>query len=284
MKKTHLNLLVPQWQGGGQDLSTYKGGQELKNYYIQGVNLTEVDVSTKSISEVKNHILGYNEILKQLVHAKLQITKCQPETIFTVGGGCDADLLSISYLTSIAKGNMTLLYFDAHGDLNTPKSSGSKCFYGMSLRTLLGDGDEKIVNTIFSKLLPSQLVMLGTRDLDEAEIDYIKEKNISMLPVDNIEQSVENVMELVKEKGHNKIYIHIDLDVLDPSEFPHVPVPVLGGLKSNTLITLLQRLDQEFKIIGLGILEYSPSGEKENKLIQEIIQLGCNLQFEEIII
>ncbi len=68
---------------------------------------------------------------------------------------------------------------------------------------------------------------------------------------------------MVKSKGNKNIYVHIDLDVLDPTEFPYVPLPAAGGLKNNTLLELLKRLREEFKIVGLGLLEYSPSREKK---------------------
>lgn len=277
MEKSHLNILIPQWQGGGQDLSTYKGGQELKSNYLQGLKLAEVKVSTANVSEVKSNIVGYDEISKQLADAKLEIIKNNPDTIFTIGGGCDSDLASISYLNEKSKDDMVLLYFDAHGDLNTPESSESKYFYGMPVRTLLGDGNEEIINSIFSKLSPSQVLMLGIRDLDKSEIDYIKEQNISLLTVADIEKNIESVIEIVRSKGYKNIYVHIDLDVLDPTEFSYVPLPVSRGLKNNTFIELLKKLNEEFKIIGLGLLEYSPSKDKENKVIQKIVQIGSNL-------
>lgn len=277
MKKSHLNLLIPQWQGGGQDLSTYEGGQELKDNYLKGVELTEIEVGTENVSAAKNHIVAYDELLKQLTLAKTQIADVYPDTIFTIGGGCDSDIVSISYLNSAAGGDMTLLYFDAHGDLNTPESSGSKHFYGMCLRTLLGDGDGKFIDTLFSTLSPSQAVIIGVRDLDEPESEYINNQNVSTLTVDDIEADIESVIKAVKEKNHKSIYIHIDLDVLDPSEFPFVPVPVLGGLKSDTFIKLLKRLRGEFAAIGLGLLEYSPSGMADNEVIRAIVDLGVRL-------
>jgi arginase len=117
MKKRHLNILIPQWQGGGQNLSTYQGAMELKNNYLNGLRLEEVEVSTGNVSEMKNNIIGYDEIFKQLEDAKLQITKNQPETIFTIGGGCDAEIASISHLNDITKSDLTMVYFDARGDI-----------------------------------------------------------------------------------------------------------------------------------------------------------------------
>jgi arginase len=273
----HLNILIPQWQGGGQDLSTYLGGYEIKKNYLQESKLSEVQVSIGSVSDVKNNMVGYDEIFKQLIYAKLEITKHTPKTIFTIGGGCDSDVAAISHLNETVNGDVTLLYFDAHGDLHTPESSESKFFYGMSLRTLLGDGDEMYVESLFSTLSPSQVIMLGNRDLDQAEKDYINDMNVRSLTIQDIELNIENVIKAVKEKGHKSIYVHIDLDVLDPVEFPHVPVPAPQGLKNKTLIDLLNRLKEEFHIIGLGLLEYSPSGKADNEVILKIVNIGINL-------
>lgn len=275
--KRHLNLFYPQWQGGGQDRSTYDGALELKKIYLKETKFSEVDVSTEDVSKSKNNIIGYAEIFKQLVQSKALIIQEQPETVFTVGGGCDADIAPISYLNNKMKGEMTVLWFDAHGDINTPESSASKYFYGMPLRSLLGDGEEAIVKLAYPSLLPSQLIMLGIRDLDEAEKEYIAEQNISAFAVNDIEQNIDLVIKAVKTKGYENIYVHIDLDVLDSDEFPHVPVPAPVGLKVNTFKELLKKLDKEFKIIGLGLFEYQSSEGHTIELLEDIIKIGINL-------
>ena len=273
MKRSHLNIIIPQWQGGGQDLTTYHGAMEIKEKYLQGAELSEIKVSIENLSQIRNGICGYFEIFEQLIRSKIQIIESRPATIFTVGGGCDADLMPVSYLNEMADGDMTLLYFDAHGDLNTPESSGSKCFYGMPLRVLLGEGDEKILESLFSKMSSEQVIMIGVRDLDEAEADYIRERNIKLLETDDVGGDVESVIRAVREKGHNKIYAHIDLDVLDPDEFPYVPVKAPHGLKCGTLIRLLERLREEFCFVGLGLFEYDGSaGEKASPAIREIVK------------
>ncbi|SEP39463.1 arginase family protein [Propionispora vibrioides] len=274
--KKHLNLFFPQWQGGGPDRSTYDGALELKKLYFKEIKFSEVEVSTEDIDKSNNIIIGYTEILKQLKRAKKSIARKLPETIFTVGGGCDADVASIAYLNDKMRGDLTVLWLDAHGDMNTHETSASKYFYGMPLRTLLGEGEETIVKLVSPSLLPSQVIMLGIRDLDEAEKEYITAQNISVFTVQDMEQRVDSVIETVKTKGHRSIYIHIDLDVLDFEEFPHVPVPVPAGLKVNTFKELLKKLDKEFKLVGLGLFEYQPSGQTI-ELIEDIIKIGVKL-------
>ncbi len=172
---------------------------------------------------------------------------------------------------------MTVLWIDAHGDLNTPESSSSKNFHGMPLRTLLGNGDSKISEVMFSQLLPSQIVLLGQRNLDEPERKYIEEYKLDILSIDEISGDINNTINTIKSKNSNNIYIHIDLDVLDNEEFPYVMVPEPNGLKSQLLSDILTQLKENFNIVGLSLLEYIPSNEKNIKILSDIIQVGLTI-------
>lgn len=277
MNRDHLNLLYPQWQGSGQDTSAYLGALELKEYYFKDTDLKEVKVNTGQISPLQKDIRGYEDIFKQLKEARKCIQHENPISIFTIGGDCDADIAPISYLNKKADGKITILWLDAHGDLNTPESSVSKCFYGMPLRTLLGDGDKAFIDLLHPKLDPSQIVMLGVRDSDKEETEYIKKHNLSFHSSDDIENRIIEVKNTIKAKGNPNIYIHIDLDVLDPEEYPHVPVPVPGGIRSRTLLELINWTIREFKVLGIGIFEYIPLGVRPVEPIDSIIQIAKNL-------
>jgi arginase len=278
MKNKHLNLIFPQWQGGGKDLETYDGAMELKRNYLEGTEFCEVEVSRSPMGKTKNNIVDYDRILEQLKYARMIIDREQPDTIFTIGGGCDADILSLTYTNAKTEGDMTLVYLDAHGDIHTPESSETKRFYGMPLRVAMGEGDEAIVNLNYSNLNKSQLVMLGVRDLDKAEKIYIPSQDISIFGVSDVEQNIEAVADIIRSKGSRNLYVHIDLDVLDPDEFPYTPLPVPDGMEIRTLMELLKVLDEEFCIKGMGLFEYKPSGIKKIELIEYIISIGANLK------
>lgn len=277
MVKKHLNLLFPQWQGGGTDSATYDGALEFKERYLGGHDVALVKVSTAPIGEMKNNIIGYDDILCQLKEARGVIEHAQPNTTFTVGAGCDADIMSVSYMNARMGGDMTLLYIDAHGDIHTPESSETKRFYGMPIRVLLGEGDRAIENLLFSKLSDSQLVMVGMRDLDKAEKVFIPSRSISIFSSADAGESLDRILAALRSKGHCKIYVHIDLDSLDPAEFPCVRLPVQGGIKIDTLRQLLEKLQEEFTIIGLGIFEYVPSCGRKFELLEYLAKLGTGL-------
>ncbi len=164
MKGRHMNLFFPQWQGAGRTNELMKGAREIREKYLKARNYIEVPVSEEENTKIENDILGYEHIFSQLRQAGSILAAEKPDSIFTVGGGCDVEIPSVSYLNGRLNGDLTVLWLDAHGDLNTPESSPSKCFHGMPLRTLLGDGDRQMVETAFSKLSPSQLVLIGQRD------------------------------------------------------------------------------------------------------------------------
>lgn len=277
MVKNHMNLFFPQWQGAGRNKILLTGAQEIKEKYLENYHLSEIEVDDEEIDEIVNDILGYSKILTQLKNASLMVSAEEPESIFTIGGGCDVEIVPVSYLNKKFKGDMTVLWIDAHGDLNTPESSPSKNFHGMPLRTLLGDGDSKIAEILFSQLLPSQIVLIGQRSLDEPERKYIEERKINQMSIEEIVNNIEHVINIIKTKNSNNIYIHIDLDVLDMNEFPYVMVPEPNGLESQLLFELLTQLKENFNIVGLSLLEYIPSDEKNIKILSDIIQLGLNL-------
>ena len=278
MSKKHLNLSVPQWQGSGQDYSIYHGAFALMENYLQGFALTHAVITDQPITPVKNDILGYDEILAQMKQINELLKMEKPDTIFTVGGGCDADLSAMAYLNSVTDGDMALLYIDAHGDLNTPESSNSKLFYGMSLRALLGDSAAEIVRNLPSTLTPEQLVMCANRALDAEEERYIHEEGIVSLSVKEVEDDPTAAAKCLKDKGYQSVYVHIDLDALDPEEFPYAPVPEPYGLKAQTFIKMLLAVAEQCHIVGLGLLEYSGTKDSpRSEIIEKIVEIGVQL-------
>lgn len=277
MSRKHLNLVFPQWQGGGKDRSPYYGAKEFCELYLNPALVTEIAVDMEEAPDTIHHIFGYQPIIRQLQRAHDFLNQEAPDTLFTLGGSCDANIPPVAYLNRKFAGDMTVLWFDSHGDLNTPLSSPSKHFFGMPLRTLLGDGDDWIVGNLPSTLMSGQVVLMGARDLDPEEKSYIDRCAIPVLTVSDIEQSVEGVLDAVRLKGSRNLYIHIDLDVLEPAQFPYVPVPVPGGLAMDTLQTLLGMLNTEFNLVGLGVMEYKPTGKTRYRLFEEICKIGTGL-------
>ena len=177
--------------------------------------------------------------------------------VITIGGDCAVELGAIPHaLTSSAESTTAVVWFDAHGDLNSPETSPSHAFHGMVLRTLLGDGPEALVPG--SPLSPAQVVLAGTRSLDDDEAAFIDAAGIRMVTSSEMEQPG-SVVEAIAQTGASRVYIHVDLDVLDPAEIDGVGYPEPFGLSVQQLVQAISEIRASYPLVGAGITEFAPS-------------------------
>jgi arginase len=109
-------------------------------------------------------------------------------------------------------------------------------------------------------LRPSQVVLAGVRALDPAEKQYIAEHDISHASP----AELADLPTLVAATGARAVYLHIDLDVLDPSTFASVGCPEPGGVTPAALTAAVRALTDRFPLAGLGITEYEPSADRDS--------------------
>ena len=278
MTRKHLNLVFPQWQGSWPDSSTYHGALDMIRRYFDDTAYELIPVSPVDEGVAKHNIAAYQAVYDQLAFAKEVIDNAAPDTLFSIGGGCDADVTSIAYMNRKLGGNLVVLWLDAHADLNIPETSASKLLYGMPVRTLIGEGDPALIRLLGTKLLPEQVIQLGVRDIDPPEKEYLDHGRVRGFTVEEIENDLAPVVAAIRSRGRDNLYIHIDLDVLEPALFPYVPLPSAGGLSPETLTRLLRRLAAAFYIPGIGLYEYMPSPEPRVPLLEEIMAMGKTLR------
>lgn len=268
-----LILINGQWQGGG-NLETYTAAMQIKRYYnLAGRPTVVVPVSTEADLPLEHRIWGCSVIKKQICAALDILQRRSPAGLLTVGGGCDADVASIAYLNQKYDGDLSVLWMDAHGDINAPSGSASHLFYGMPLRALLGEAPP-VSGLLPRPLLPEQIVLFGSRDLDEGERRFIKKHAISLVPVISDEAAVPAAVDRALGKaGKRHLYVHLDLDVLAPEDFSDTPVPVPGGYSYEAVCKLLYHLAAHCSLVGMGIFEYKASGELPAKL-RSLLQIA----------
>ncbi|RVX45495.1 arginase [Nonomuraea polychroma] len=170
----------------------------------------------------------------------------------TVGGDCAVDLEPVAAALRRYGDRLNLVWFDAHGDMNTPATSPSGAFHGMILRTLQGEGPSDLVPS--PALRPDQIALAGTRSLDPAEADYIRRAGIGGLSTID-DDAV--------------LYIHVDLDVLDGITSVGYPEP--GGLSPEALTEAIATLAARHEIVGLCITEYAPSDPRDEEMLRHLV-------------
>lgn len=268
----NLFLFFPEWQGSGLTAELHAGACALRKA-CPSIPFQEVPVGVQAISEARFGILGYDPLLEQQRACRRLIEAEAPRRIFSLGGDCGIELAPVSWLNREYEGKLVVIWLDAHGDLNTPKSSASQHFHGMPLRFLLEKQPHPFSSVCFSRLTPAQVFLVGTRDLDAPESRFIHNAGIRLLGVDRIEVNPALLNRQLAALGLHEIYLHIDLDVLEPTAFPGVKCPAPGGLHLETLRLLIQSLQSEFQIVGCSIVEYVDGSDEAGPIaIRSLIQ------------
>ncbi|HEV2812755.1 MAG TPA: arginase family protein [Solirubrobacteraceae bacterium] len=136
-----------------------------------------------------------------------------------------------------------VLWLDAHGDFNTPETTPSGFLGGMCLAAACGVWDDGLGAE--PALDPARVVMCGVRDLDAGERALVDLRGVKS----------EKPSALAERLAGLPVYVHLDLDVLDPSVFP-AQFPVHGGLSDGGLRMLLAEVAERAEIVGVEITAF----------------------------
>lgn len=235
-------LVVPQWFGSGsRDARRIAEGGRLLAERLDVpigdiVTLPELRDGDDALVEGIRYFPAIREaagLVRERL-AKLDLAKNDDVPIL-VGGECG---LEWGALAGRDLSRTAVLWLDAHPDFNTPTSSPSGTFHGMVLRRVVDDADG---------LLPARnVVPAGTRSIDDAERVALAEYGIVPIPVERIG----TVVPELEGRNPTKVWIHVDVDVLDPREFAGVGFPEPGGLTVDQLIGTIEAVGSRWPLAG----------------------------------
>ena len=149
-----------------------------------------------------------------------------------------------------------VLWLDAHGDYNTPATSGSGYLGGMCLAGACGEWEPGLGDTI----APERVVLAGIRDLDPGERELLERSPATVIGA----SVVETLVAVKNALDGAPVFIHLDLDVLDPEEFP-AAAPAPGGLSSDKLYDLMEAVAEESELVGLEITAFEAPGDEDER-------------------
>jgi arginase len=147
-----------------------------------------------------------------------------------------------------------VLWLDAHGDYNTPESSGSGYLGGMSLAGACGEWDAGLGHTIPA----DRIVLAGVRDLDDGERELLERSDATVIGA----SVVETLVAVKNALDGAPVFIHLDLDVLDPEEFP-AAFPTPGGLSSDKLYDLMEAVADDSELVGIEVTAFEAPNDAD---------------------
>jgi arginase family enzyme len=141
------------------------------------------------------------------------------------------------------KPGATILWLDAHADFNTPDTTASGYLGGMCLAAACGLWDSGLPSEGAPRVDPTAVVMCGVRDLDGPEVVLLEAKGVVRIARPGV---------LAEALAGQEVFVHLDLDVLDPSILTS-PFPAPGGLSDGGLRTLLAEVAEACDVFGCEI-------------------------------
>jgi arginase len=199
--------------------------------------------------------------------------------------------IAIGTLAGVAKHykNLGVIWFDAHGDLNTAETSPTGNIHGMPLAVSIGLGHELLTNMMgySPKVKPEHVVIIGARSLDEGERTLIKEKGIKVYTMHELDRLgmtkvMEETIDYLKEKTDG-VHLSLDLDGLDPSDAPGVGTPVTGGVSYRESHLAMEMLAESGIITSAEFVEVNPILDEKNKTAAAAVKLMGSLFGEKLL-
>jgi arginase len=198
--------------------------------------------------------------------------------------------IAIGTLAGVAKHykNLGVIWYDAHGDLNTAETSPSGNIHGMPLAVSIGLGHPLLtgIGGFEPKIKPENIVIIGARSLDDGEKELIRQTGIKVYTMHEIDRLgmtavIEETINYLANRTDG-VHLSLDLDGLDPHDAPGVGTPVTGGISYRESHLAMEMLEETKLITSAEFVEVNPILDDKNKTASVAVALMGSLFGEKL--
>ena len=204
---------------------------------------------------------GDQQSRMSIIHRQLADLAAQAITSgnrpISIAGDC---CTTIGMLAGLQRAGLdpSLIWFDAHGDLNTWETTPSGFLGGMPLAMLVGRGEQTMPKAVkLAPLFENRVILTDARDLDPGERQLIEEADIIHLP------DVKSLLDAALPDG--PLYVHIDTDIVNPAEAAAMNYRADGGPSAEELQTVMKQLRRRKKISAVSVSTWNPEMDEDGQ-------------------
>jgi len=245
---------------------------------------------TAAATEEGSNLKNLNEISKVNRLLCTEVASAMKESMIPVVlGGDHSVAIGTIFGVLQQKKNLGVIWFDAHGDINTSETSPSGNIHGMPVSVLLGIGPEQLTSIGGGAgfLKRENIVYVGSRDLDSGERKAMKEQGIKVFTMYEIDDmGIKKVMEeaiKIAGEGTDGIHVSFDLDAMDPLVAPGTGTKVPGGMGYRETHYALEMIAKSEKLVSVEFVEVNPLLDLENMTGKATVALAGSLLGEWLI-
>ncbi len=195
-----------------------------------------------------------------------------------IGGDHSIGIGTLAGMAQV-KQRLGVLWFDTHGDANSPRTTSSGNIHGMPLAVSLGVGDDKLVAVGGSghKIQAENVVLIGIRNLDQEEREFLRQTRVTVFTMRDIDQLgmkevMRRALDIVTEDTDG-VHVSFDLDVIDPTEAPGVGTPVSGGINYREAHLAMELVAESGIMSSMEVAEVNPILDTRNKTAELAVGL-----------
>ena len=182
-----------------------------------------------------------------------------------------------------------VLWVDAHGDMNTPKTSPSGNVHGMPLAAVLGHGPKELthIGGFAPKVKPGRTVLMAVRDVDAEERKFIARSGVRVFTMSEIDEKgmrrcLEEALPILTASTAG-FHVSFDMDGIDPNYAPGVGTPVQGGLTYREAHLLAEMCARSGKLVSCEMMEVNPVMDVSNRTAHLAMELILSLLGKRIL-
>jgi len=178
-----------------------------------------------------------------------------------LSGNCNTAVGTLSGLTPARRATF---WFDAHGDCNTPETTTTGFLDGMGLAMTMGLCWHHLGASVpgFQPVAAESTFLLGARDLDPPEAAFLQGSAITAVSVDQIPEGLPGLLASVP-LADSLGYLHLDVDVLDPTVGKANRLPVPDGLSLAHLTAAIAAIRARVPLGAAAITSYAPEDDND---------------------
>jgi arginase len=277
MANRNVQIVTAPYDSGNRDWRTGRGPAHILDHGLrdaftqQGYKLTSTDLQVDSMAEIA---VAFDLCRAISRHVKAASDSQAFPLLLT--GNCGNALGTVS---GLGIGKTGIVWFDAHGEFNTPETTLSGFLDGMGLAMITGRCWQAMAGTVpgFTPMPDNQIILVGARDLDPQERGMLENSGIVWVSSAQVrDQGIRNALRPHLERLRQRVeqvYVHLDLDALDPSEGQANQFPAPDGLTIAEVQQAIDAVKTQFRIAAAGLASYDPTCDTDQRVLDAVLNL-----------
>jgi arginase len=257
--------------GRGPDYLLQRGVDQILRARGHKVEVRRIESSTPFPTEI-----GTAFELNRMLAETVRFAIANQMLPIVLAGNCNSCLGTIAGIDSARLG---IVWFDAHGDFNTPETTVSGFLDGMGLAMAAGRCWRSLLGTIpgYKPIPEANIVHVGARDLDAEEEKILKQADVQLVTSKEAEgvgigEAIRTALIELKKRV-DRVYLHVDLDVLDTGEARPNHLAVPGGLPVELVEQAIGMVRELFEVCAYSIASFDPDYDKGDRVLQAGVRL-----------